>query len=247
MKSKTYNKILASVLINGVYAMKNMPIMLINVALQPLSFIIIIALVSHGALLGLAIEGAFIITVVAGGLALQGDLSHLKNDFKVQEIVVSSPTSAAMYLSGMALSELIYDTPELLILLVLSALFLHISMVAALAIVGVVVLMFILASAIGFVFSTLTSDVMQSWAFGGILALLFSTLTPVYYPITYIPMPWQYLVYLSPTTYAAQIAQSISGFVSISMTNFIIDWIMLIAITIILLLIAIYKSRWVER
>jgi len=98
----------ASVLINAIYSMENYPITLVNTFMAPLSILIIITLVSHGTLLSVGLSGALIMTMVTSGIGLQADLSHLKNDFKVQDMVVSSPTSAFMYMLGMAVSEVIY-------------------------------------------------------------------------------------------------------------------------------------------
>ncbi len=85
------SQILASVLINAIYAMENYPIMLVNTLLAPFSILIIIVLVSHGGLINVGIEGALIMTTIMAGIGLQGDLSHLKNDMKLQDMVVSSP------------------------------------------------------------------------------------------------------------------------------------------------------------
>src|SRR5439155_373710 len=71
-------------------------------------------------------------------------------------------------------------------------------------------------------------------------------LPPVYYPITYIPLPFRYLAYLSPTTYAAEIAQSTTGFLQLSTVELIFAWVILIAITLTLALIAVKKARWRE-
>ncbi len=240
------SQVFASVLVNALYAMKNMPIMLVNTLLTPFSFLIVITFISRGALLGVAIEGALIMTMVLNGLGLQGDLSHLKNDMKLQEMVVGSPTSASVYLIGMAMSEIIYALPALILLIILSALFLHLTLLGILAIAGAMLLMFIVAVALGFFFSTLTADVIQSFAFSGMLSMLLSALPPVYYLITYIPLPYRYLAYLSPTTFAAQIAQNAAGFVSLSTSSLITDWIVLAAVAIVFLFIAIKKSRWVE-
>ncbi len=240
------SQIFASVLVNAIYPMKNMPVMLINTLLTPLSFLIVVTFVSQGALLGVAIEGAFIMTMVSNGLGMQADLSHLKNDMKLQEMVVGSPTSSSIYLIGMALSELIYALPALVILVILAFFFLHLTIIGVLAIAGAMFLMFVVSVALGFFFSTLTSDVIQSWAFGGMLSMLLSALPPVYYLITYIPLPYRYLAYISPTTYAAQIAQSAAGFISISANNLILDWAVLIVVAVTFLTIAIKKSRWVD-
>ncbi len=246
MSRNISSQVFASVLVNALYAMKNMPIMLVNTLLTPFSFLIVITFISRGALLGVAIEGALIMTMVSNGLGLQGDLSHLKNDMKLQEMVVGSPTSASVYLIGMAMSEIIYALPALILLIILSALFLHLTLFGILAIAGAMLLMFIVAVALGFFFSTLTADVIQSFAFSGMLSMLLSALPPVYYLITYIPLPYRYLAYLSPTTYAAQIAQNAAGFISLSTTSLAIDWIVLAGVAVTFLLIAIKKSRWVE-
>ena len=65
-------------------------------------------------------------TMFSAGTTLQADLSHLKNDFKLQDMVVGSPTSASVYVSGMAISELIYTSPALAILAILFGLFVHV-------------------------------------------------------------------------------------------------------------------------
>jgi ABC-2 type transport system permease protein len=55
-----------------------------------------------------------------------------------------------------------------------------------------------------------------------------------------------YIAYLSPTTYAAEIAQSAAGFVQPPLTNIILDWIILVAVTIALFIVAATKARWRE-
>jgi ABC-2 type transport system permease protein len=78
------------------------------------------------------------------------------------------------------------------------------------------------------------------------LSTLFSTIPPVYYPIAYIPLPFRYLAYLSPTTYAAELAQNAGGYVVLSSTTIATDWIVLILVSAALFLIASTKARWRE-
>ncbi len=81
---------------------------------------------------------------------------------------------------------------------------------------GVILMMFTTSVTLGFTLSTFSSDIVQSFAFSGLVSAIFTTLSPVYYPITYIPLPYRYLAYLSPTTYAAEIAQSSIGTLQLS-------------------------------
>jgi ABC-2 type transport system permease protein len=233
-------------LVNSIYEMKNYPVVLLNTVLSPLSFLLVIYFVSHGSLIGDAIEGGFIMSMFNSGMSLQGDLAHLKNDFKLQDMVVSSPTSPAAYVTGMALAEIIYSVPALAVLTVLAAIYLHPGMVQALELVGVFLLMFLTSIAIGYTLSTFSSDIVQSFAFSRLISTLFSTVPPVYYPITYIPLPYRYVAYLSPTTYAAEISQHATGFLSLSTPESALAWGVMFATTGVLALVAVKKARWRE-
>ena len=245
-KRNVFSQVYASVLLNAIYAMLNYPITLVNTLMAPLSILIIIALVSHGTLLDVSIEGALIASMVASGISIQGDLSHLKNDFKLQDMIVSSPTSAAIYMAGMALSEIVYSLPAFVVLTALAALFIHTSLLGYLTIFVILILMFIFSISLGFIISTFSSDVMQNWAFSGILSTLLTTIPPIYYTITYIPLPYRYIAYISPTTYAAEIVQNAIGALPLSPAALALDWMVIIGISAVLLFLAVKKNRWRE-
>ena len=246
VKRSWLSQVWASVLINAIYAMENYPIMLVNTILAPFSILIIIVLVSHGGLINIGIEGALIMTTITAGIGLQGDLSHLKNDMKLQDMVVSSPTSSFTYVTGMGLSELIFSAPVVVLLAILASVYIQPTLVQTAIIVAVMAVTFVFSIVLGFILSTMTSDVVQSWGFSGIVSVVLTTLPPVYYPLSYIPMPFQYLAYISPTTYAAQIVQSAIGYISVSPLNLAVDWAVLIVICAVLIVLAYKKARWRE-
>jgi ABC-2 type transport system permease protein len=226
--------------------MRNYPIVLINTVLSPLSFLLLIVFVSHGSLIGEALEGAFIMSMFSSGMSLQADLSHLKNDFKLQDMVVSSPTTWLTYMVGIAISEIVYSIPALVVLILLASHFMAVSALGILQFIGVLLLMFFASMAIGYTLSTFSSDIVQSFAFSRLISTLFSTIPPVYYPITYILLPYRYLAYLSPTTYAAELAQNAAGYLPLPPAMIAVDWIVLMAVTITLFMIAKTKARWRE-
>lgn len=246
MAGRWTRQILASVLVNSFYAMKNYPVVLINTVLSPISFLIIVNFVSKGGLLSQAIEGSYIMSMFSSGMGLQADLSHFKNDFKIQDMVVSSPATAGAYVFGMALSELVYSIPALVTLAVLMAVVIHPSALQAAELLAVMVMMFATSVTLGFTLSTFSSDIVQSFAFSGLISTLFTTLPPVYYPITYIPTPWRYLAYLSPTTYAAEIAQSSTGLLDVPFLSIVTAWLVLISVTVFFAVVALKKARWRE-
>ncbi len=246
VRRSRFSQILASVLVNAIYAMENYPIMLVNTLLSPFSILIVIVLVSHGGLINVGILGALIMTTITAGIGLQGDLSHLKNDMRLQDMVVSSPTSSLTYVAGMGVSELVFAAPVIALLSILAAIYIQPTLMQTAIIVAVMAVTFVFSIVLGFILSTLTSDVVQSWGFSGIVSVVLSTLPPVYYPLSYIPMPFQYLAYISPTTYAAEIVQSAIGYVTVSPLSLAVDWTVLIAVCLALIVIAYKKARWRE-
>ena len=246
MRRSHSSQVLASILVNAVYEMKNYPINLVNTVLSPLSFLVVIDFVSKGALIGQAIEGGLIMSMFQSGMSLQGDISHLKNDFKLQDMLVSSPASPAAYVIGMAASEIIYNLPALGILIVLMGIYVHPAAFQAIELAAALFLMFLTSITIGFMFATLSSDIVQSFAWSRLLTTIFTAITPVYYPITYIPFPFRYLAYLSPTTYVAEIMQSVAGSLKLSLGAVITDWAIIGGLAAILLVVVSQKARWKE-
>lgn len=241
-----FSQVAASILVNAVYEMRNYPVVLLNTILSPLSFLLLIVFVSHGSLIGIAIEGGFIMSMFSSGMSLQGDLSHLKNDFKLQDMVVSSPTTWQTYVFGMAISELVYSLPALVVLGILAIYYISFTIISGLVFIAILLMMFLISVALGYTFATFSSDIVQSFAFSRLISTLFATIPPVYYPITYIPMPWRDLAYLSPTTYAAEIAQNAAGKLPLAFPELATAWIVLIAVTAVLVLVARSEARWRE-
>ena len=244
MKINKLNQVYASILIDAIYQMKNYPITLVSNVIAPFSVLILIILVSHGQLLSISIEGALITSMISGGVTLQIDLSHIKNDFKLQDMLISSPTSAFTYTLGMAMAALANALPALAVLTILSFLYIHTSPIGVLTIFAVFSLIFAFSVALGFMLSTFSTDIQQNRAFVSILTVILATIAPIYYPITYIPLSIRFIAYLSPATYAAEIAQNAIGDLPLSASNLAIDWIVLIAVSGVLFVVAVRKSHW---
>lgn len=240
------SQLLASILVNSIYEMKSYPINLVNTIIAPISFLIMIDFVSRGTLIGEAIMGGLIMSMFQSGMSLQADISHLKNDFKLQDMLVSSPASPAVYVFGMAVSEIIYNVPALAVLVTLAAIYIHPGALQAVQLVAALLMMFVTSVTLGFMFATLSSDIVQSFAWSRLLTTVFTAIAPVYYPITYIPLPFRYLAYLSPTTYVAEIMQQAAGFLTIGAADVLRDWAVVITLTLVLLVVVSRNARWKE-
>jgi ABC-2 type transport system permease protein len=243
-KINRLNQVYASILIDAIYQMRNYPITLVSNIIAPFSVLILILLVSHGGLLSISIEGALITSMISAGVTLQIDLSHIKNDFKLQDMLISSPTGAFTYMVGMAVAALTNALPALSVLTVLSILFIHASPIGVLTVVAAISLIFAFSVALGFMLSTFSTDIQQNRANVSILTVVLATIAPIYYPITYIPVQIRDIAYLSPATYAAEIAQNAIGDLPLSASNITINWIVLLGVSCVLFAVAMKKSHW---
>jgi ABC-2 type transport system permease protein len=229
---------------NGVVPMRTQPLYLLSILASPLSFLFFVTVASHGALVFYGIAGGMILTVLSVGTSLQTDMSHYRTDLKFQDVIVASPVEAPIYVAGIAFSELIYSLPGLGVFVVLWRLNGPISPEAALSVVGILLAVWALATALGFTLSTYFNDIRETFVFSSIVSLGLSVLPPVYYPISAIPASVRWLAYLSPTTYAAFLMQGAFGLQPLSLTSAAVDWLVLALSAVALLAIAAVKARW---
>ena len=198
-KRSLFSQVFAGILVNSVYEMQNYPVVLLNTVVSPLSILLVIVFVSRGSLFGVGIEGGFIMAMFSAGMGLSSDLSHLKNDFKLQDMIVSSPTGWFIYMIGLSLSEIVYAIPALIVLTILASFGLSFTPVEVLEFVAVLLLIFIASISIGYTLSTFSSDIVQSFAFTRLISTVFSTIPPVvlsYHlhppslPLSGLPLPY---------------------------------------------------------
>ena len=238
--------ILTLAYLNGVIPIRTQPLYLLNVIASPLSFLFFVTIASNGVLLDYAVGGGMIMMMLSVGTSLQTDISHYKQDLKFQDVIVASPVEAWVYVAGMALSELVYSLPGLAVFIVLWAVNGWATLPAALTLVGVLLLVWSFASALGFTLATYFEDVRETFVFSPLISLGLSVLPPVYYPIQHLPAAIRPFAYLSPTTYAADLMHGAVGLGGPTLTGALIDWAVLIAFTLGLLLLAAVKARWRE-
>ncbi|MFZ0829627.1 MAG: ABC transporter permease [Thermoplasmata archaeon] len=254
----------AIVYLNGILPMRAQPLYLVSTIASPLAFLFFVEVASHGTLLAFGITGGLILTILTTGTSIQADLVHFKQDLKFQDIVVSSPVEAPVYVAGMAFSEFVYAIPGVVIFVVLSLIHLpgtpatgmRYTLEGSVVLFGTLLLVWAFASALGFTVATYFADIRETFVFSPLLSLILTTLPPVYYPITFIPPDLRWAAYLSPTTYAADLVHralctmgSTVGPTCYEAPSFgaaALDWGVLIGLTAVLFFLAATKARWRE-
>lgn len=232
--------------LNGVLPIRSQPLYLLNLVASPLSFLFFISIASKFTLINYGIAGGMLMTMLSIGTSLQTDISHYKQDLKLQDVVIASPVEAWVYVGGMAFSELVYSLPAMGVFLALWVLGGWATPFGAVTLLGVLLLVWAFASALGFTLATYFEDVRETFVFSPLISLGLSVLPPVYYPITSLPAWIRPVAYLSPTTYAADLLHTTVGIGGLSTISALIDWGVLIGFTVALLALAAMKARWRE-
>ena len=235
--------------LNGIIPVKRMPLFLVNTLAAPFSFLFFIYILTHGAgeAIGFGVAGGLVLTTFSIGTSLQADMTHFRVDLKLQDMVVASPLRASTYVLGMALSELAFAMPGIVVFILVGFTTLTPDLLALPIIVGTLLLIWALGSSLGFFLATYLRDIRETFAIAPLLSLVLSVLPPVYYPVSSIAPQYQWLGYLAPTTDASQLIQGALGITGLSA----LDWLraagILIAFTAAFMLLAMFKAQWRER
>lgn len=144
---------------------------------------------------------------------------------------------------GVALSELIFGTPALLVLFGLMA-WHGASLMTVVITVGVVALLWITTTSIGFFFSAYAPSTQNAFIINGFIATLLSVLPPVYYSVSRLPPAVVPLAEILPTTEASSLFQGALG-LGYSITPVLSFATLFVAAALLLLLVS-FKMKWRE-
>ncbi|MCS7135936.1 MAG: ABC transporter permease [Nitrososphaerota archaeon] len=242
---KNVRAILALVMFNGIKPVIRSPLWLVVMLAYPLILVFFIHMFAEYAVSD-ALVGGLISLVVMSGVALQADIVWYKMELKFQDMVVASPLSPTVYMVGIAVSELVYSSPAIVLFLILMALrgMIYVSSIPML--VPSILLCWLSALSIGFYLSTRISDIRHIWALEGLISILFSMLPPVYYPMSLLPEWGQVVSMLIPTTHAALLTKEAVGIISLTDHQRLLSIMALLIWTAVLMMVARRKSVWRE-
>src|ERR671938_1374893 len=109
--------------LTGFLWLRRNPMSMVFTAISPFSLLFVLFVISNGQYVQFAVTGSLVMALVGYGLALGQDISFYKTEYKIQDIFVASPVSSLTYMTGLALSELLFGLPALTVLTVLTAYF----------------------------------------------------------------------------------------------------------------------------
>ena len=227
----------------GFTPMLRNPLFIAFVFSTPFTLLFILFVASNGAALQYGLAGALTMVTTELGLFVGTDLASYKLQNKFQDIVVASPVSPLVYMFGVALSELIFGAPALVVLFALMA-GQGASTVSLVVALGVVLLLWFTTTSLGFFFSAYAPNTQNAFIINGFITTMLSVLPPVYYSMNVVPGFLRPLAEIIPTTEASALFQGTMG-LGYAVSP-VWGFAVLLAATVVMLLLVSFRMRWRE-
>ena len=193
----------------GVLWLRRNPMSLVFTAISPFSLLFVLFVVSGGQYIHFAVAGSLVMALVGYGLALGQDISFYKTEYKVQDVFVASPVSPLTYMVGLALSELLFGLPALIVLAMLVVYFGSVFSIPLL--IATILLIWGAMSAMGFFLSSHMLHMRNATQVISFVNVILAVLPPVFYSMDIMPEVLRPLAYAVPTTHASLMLQDIMG------------------------------------
>ncbi len=205
------NQVLRIAYFSGVIWLRRNPMSLVFSILSPFSIMFLLLIISDGEYIQFAIAGSLVMTMVAFGLSLGEDVLYYKLDYRMQDLFVASPVSQFSFMIGLAISELMFGLPAIMILFYLTFYFGASITVLPIIIVSVI-LIWGAMSALGFFVSSFLSHTRNVRQVVSFITVLIAVIPPVFYSVDVLPEEVRYITYMLPTTHASLVIQHYMGF-----------------------------------
>lgn len=214
--------------------------------MAPFVFLYFLRLISPAALFPLEVVGAMLFTTQNIGSWVLGDSATWRIDAALQDLFVASPIGKVRYLVGIAFSNLIPAAPALIILggLLVVAVPHPIPWYAWGILLGCILVLWVLFSAIGIAISSRLHSQREVWPVGSLTFTILGMLSPLYYPLSYLPPLWQDAARFLPATYAALLVQAAIGITPASPESMALDAALLLICAAVGTAIALSLYRW---
>lgn len=194
----------------GILWLRRNPVAMIFSVTSPFSLLFVLFIVSKGQYTEYALSGSLVMALVGYGLALGQDISFYKTEYKIQDVFVASPVSSLVYMTGLAISQLLFGLPALVVLIFLTSLYTE-SIFVFPILISNVFLIWGAMSAMGFFLSSHMLHMRNATQIISFVNIFIAVLPPVFYSVERLPIHLQYLAYAVPTTHASVMMQYLMG------------------------------------
>ncbi|MCI4324836.1 MAG: ABC transporter permease [Thermoplasmata archaeon] len=217
--------------------------------LLPFIFLYFLHLISPASYFPLEVLGAMLFTTQNIGNWVLGDSATWRIESSLQDLFVASPMGKFRYLIGIAVSNLIPAAPALA---VLAGILLYVDPASHaigpwIVLLGALIVLWVLFSAIGIAVSSRVKSQREIWPLGNLAFTVIGMLTPLYYPLSVLPGPWQVACHFVPSTYAALLVQGAFGLTPAAPLVLMEYAILLVVLATVVTLVALRIYVWGDR
>jgi ABC-2 type transport system permease protein len=196
---------------NGVLPLWRQSTLMIAIFLTPVSFVFFLFVIAPRDVFSYGVVGGVLFTALFTGNGMLNDCAYYRLERQLQQVFVASPVRSTTFVLGMALSELAFTIPAQALFLTLLWITRPFGPAALAALLGVILLTWLMATTLGFMISTFYRQLREIWPVGTMVFSSLSVIPPVFYPIAAIPRSWQWVAFIAPSTFASQLAQHSVG------------------------------------
>ncbi len=237
---------------NGFLGLARSPLVLVALFLTPVSFLFFIYVLAPRSELPFGVVGGILFSCLFTGTGMMNDCAYLRLERQLQQVFISSPLRPISWVLGMALSQLVFTVPALVLFLTVLLLVTPVSALSFLALLGLIVLAWLLSASLGFLLSTFFRTLREIWPIGMIVFTSLSVIPPVFYPLAAVPADFRWVAFLAPSTFASQLAAHAVGLpvASVPSVPFLSSpaglVVGLVGLTVLFIGVAMRFARWRE-
>lgn len=224
---------------------RRVPISLLTAITAPLTILFFIYVYGGVNYLAYGLIGTLISLSVSAGLGVGPLAITYRVEYKFEKLIVSSPVTPFAYVLGLALGNLTYSIVGYVL----------ICLVFLIEGMGIPTLLELLLTAstiwgsmviTGFMISSVLPESRTAFQITGVLSAVLTIFPPVLYPSTLLPPSIRFIVYIIPTSNAANLIQGLLGLQQGVSYGFFANLVFLALFDAIAFLLALKWSRWRE-
>lgn len=190
--------------------------------------------------------GMIVTSVSFSGIYVAQDYVFNRTISKLQDFLVASPVKQMEYILGISFGSLFFSIPSLFMgYIVLGYLGLS-GIFSILLLTGSIFSGALILMPLGFVIGSRYDDVGRVNGITNLIAIVFSFLAPVYYPLDFVPDSFRIFTYIIPTTHVAHLARLSLGLTNFNGFGFYGHGVILLIFAFVLYGLGFKYSRWRE-
>ncbi|MDI9619625.1 MAG: ABC transporter permease [Candidatus Nezhaarchaeota archaeon] len=245
--SRQLSAVLTITWMNGLLALRRMPLWVASYLLTPLSLLFFLAVYGYGEAVDYAMVGGAVMVAASNGVSVMGDAAFYRIYAKYQDLLVATPTRPVSYVLGLALSMLVFSAPGLAVFVCLMWLRGLLTPPFSAALALCVASTWASSSFIGFAISTLFRHLRHVWPLTTIMSMLLAVLPPVYYPATLLPQDYRWIGALAPTGAAAMMLHHAAGLINLEAHVLAVSAASVVCYVLGFMLLSTSRMRWREK